>query len=288
MSSNLKNMLYSFLTIISPELNTRVLYWRKFHQRLDLNEPKTFNEKLLWLKLRDYSENSLVRQCADKYLVRDYLMTNGCGSILNELIGVYESVEDIPWEELPNQFVLKWNFGAGMNIVCSDKSAIDINNVKAVMRKWGKTKYWLPRSEMQYKVEKKLIICEKYLNSGNDKGLTDYKVYCFNGKPLTIFVMHDRGGQLKTEFFDQNWNILDNSSKYSSPKHPTPKPVVLNEMLDFSRIISKPFPFVRCDYYIVNDKLYFGEMTFTPAGGLNTSETIIDGRKMGEYLDIGV
>lgn len=277
---------YSMATIISPEFNTRIHYRRVFGKKLNLKNPQTFNEKILWLKLNKYIKDPLVAQCVDKVKVRDYVKSCGCEKILNEVIGVYDSAEDIPWDELPNQFVLKWNFGAGMNIVCSDKNKLDKDTIIKKMKKWGKNRYWLLHSEMQYKYTIKKIICEKYLSDKNEKSLPDYKVYCFNGEPKAIFVMHDRNDKLKTEFYDTEWNLLENTSKYEKPDKNTPKPKCLVQMLKVSKKLSIPFPFVRCDYYIVDDKLYFGELTFTPAGGLHTSETKVNGKEMSELLNI--
>lgn len=150
-------------TIVSPTLNTRIRYYLAFKKRLNLKHPKTLNEKLLWLKLNKYMTNPLVIQCADKYRVREYVKESGCEDILIPLIGAWDRAEDIPWDELPNQFVLKWNFGAGMNIVCTDKSKIDRVEILKQLDEWGKSKYWLPYSEMQYKYTPKKIVCEQLL-----------------------------------------------------------------------------------------------------------------------------
>lgn len=160
---NLYNLFFCIVTIISPELNTKMRYKRAFGRKLDLENPQTLNEKVLWLKLHTYYKNPLVVQCADKVAVRDYIKECGCEEILIDIIGVYERAEDIPWEELPDSFVLKWNFGAGMNIVCTNKSEMDKDDVIRQMKKWGKKKYWLPYSEMQYKFCKKRIICERLI-----------------------------------------------------------------------------------------------------------------------------
>lgn len=160
----LVDLKFSLLTIISPTLSTKIRYKQEFGKELDLNNPKTLNEKILWLKLNRYMKDPLVIQCADKYRVREYVTQCGCGEILNDLIGVYEKAEDVPWDSLPNQFVLKWNFGAGMNIICTDKNAMNKRKVIKQLKKWGKSKYWLPYAEMQYKYAKKKIICERLIN----------------------------------------------------------------------------------------------------------------------------
>ncbi len=284
----IREKLFQFATIISPELNTRLRYKSVFDKKINLRNPQTFNEKLLWLKLYNYASNPLVIKCVDKYEVRDYIQSCGYGELLNELLGVYDSPSEIVWKDLPNQFVLKWNFGAGMNIICRDKDAISETMVKKQLNKWRKNKYWLSNSEMQYKKYPKKIICEKYLESKQECDLPDYKVYCFHGVPRAILVMHDRGGDMRTEFFDTEWRPLENSHKYKNTLQPTAKPECLELMLMASKSFSKPFPFVRCDFYIVDGKLYFGELTFTPAGGLYTSETLIEGKQMTDYLDVGL
>ncbi len=284
---DMRGLYFSVLTLISPELNTRARYKSVYGTVLDLDSPRTFSEKLLWLKLKDYISNPLVIQCADKYRVRKYIEDCGCGDILNELYGVYDSAQDIPWGDLPESFVLKWNFGAGMNIVVKEKSRLDVSETVQKLEKWGKVKYWLPHSEMQYKKTEKKLVCEKFLvDNANPDVIPDYKVYCFHGEPKAIFVMHDRGHGIKSEFFDTNWRVLKNSGKYAKPQQTTPKPACFEQMLEVSRKLSSPFPFVRCDYYVVNGKLIFGELTFTPAGGLYTSTTKIDGKDMSEFLHV--
>ena len=288
MYSKLCNAFFSLCTTISPTLTTKLRYRQVFGKKLNLNQPKSLSEKLLWIKVNYYNESELIAKCADKYLVRDYVEQCGLSHILNELIHTYNSANEIQWDELPNKFVLKWNFGAGMNIVCKDKTKLDYDCTVKQLNKWGKVKYWLPYAEMQYKGIKKKIVCERFLqNDSQDGVIPDYKVYCFHGAPLAILVMHDRGGKVKAEFFDRNWDDLAPPvGKYEKVRIRTSKPACFDEMLDASEILSKPFPFVRCDFYVVNGQLYFGELTFTPAGGLYLSQTTIDGRDMADYLNV--
>lgn len=157
-------LLFPVLTWISPTLNTKVCYKLIFKRSFPADDPITLNEKVLWLKLNRYMRDPLVIQCADKYEVRKYVESCGCGEILNELYAVFDSVDDIVWDELPNQFVLKWNFGAGRNVICTDKTQMNEREVLYQMRKWGKEKCWLQHSEMQYKYIKKKIICERLID----------------------------------------------------------------------------------------------------------------------------
>lgn len=282
----LQRWYFNLLTCVSPTLNTKARYRAVNKKPLNLNNPETFSEKLLWLKLNRYMDDPLVIQCADKFRVREYVRQCGCGELLNELYGVYDSPQEIPWEQLPEQFVLKWNFGAGMNIICRDKSQLERNKVIAQMEEWKKSKCWISHSEMQYKHIPRKIVCERFLTDGKHKDIPDYKVYCFHGEPLAILVMQGRGTQVKAKFFDEKWNELEGPDKYSQPEEKIQKPACLDELLSASKKLSVPFPFVRCDFYIVDDKAYFGELTFTPAGGLYMSQTVIDGKDMAEFLNI--
>lgn len=284
---SIQELFFKITTIISPKLNTTIRFRQANGYFPDYKNPKSFTEKLVALKLKNYINNPLVIQCADKYLVRDYVIKCGYGHLLNDLIAVYDNVNEINWDKLPNQFAIKWNFGAGMNIICHDKNTLDFTSTIKQLKRWGQTKYWLSHSEMQYKYAQKKIICEKYLKADKiGEPIVDYKVYCFNGNPLAILVMHDRGKVVKTEFFDIDWNPLINTQKYQSPEMTTPKPNCLSEIISCCAALSKPFPFVRIDFYIINEILIFGEMTFTPAGGVLASQTMINGKEMGEFLKL--
>ena len=284
---NIRSFVFSASTCISPVLNTKLRYRYLFKKKLNLKDPQTFNEKLLWLKLKKYSKDPLVIKCADKYRVRDYVKDCGYEDILINMIGAWDRAQDIPWDDLPRQFVLKWNFGAGMNIVCKDESSLERSQVIKQMDRWQKNKYWLSHSEMHYKYIPKKIVCEEFLWCEDTSSIPDYKIYCFHGKPQAVLVMYDRGSKkMSTEFFDTNWQPLENSSKYSSTLKATQKPACLEKMLQAAEKLASPFPFVRVDFYVLGDSFYFGELTFTPAGGMYTSKTKINGRDMTEFLKV--
>ena len=175
------------LTRISPKLNTKVVYLTKFKKPINLKHPQTLDEKIQWLKFNTYYQNPLITQCADKYAVREYVEKSGCGEILNELYGVYDWVEEIPWETLPNQFVIKWNFGCGQNLIVFDKSKLDIEDAKRKLNEWYKIRntFYLTYSEMQYKGIPPKLICEKLIETESGDVPVDYKLYCFNGKTRT-------------------------------------------------------------------------------------------------------
>lgn len=279
----------SLLTRISPVLNTKVTYFMKFKKRLNLKDPKDLKEKILWLKLRDYETNPLVRQCADKYAVRAYILEKGCPEILVPLIASYDSVEEIDWDSLPEAFAMKWNFGCGFNIICPDKSQLDIPQTIEKMEKWGKSKYHLLYSEMQYKDVPKKIIVEQYLKPESGKLPEDYKLYCFNGKPLAVLYLAGRETEhMQAVFMDPQWNLLGETgkAKYKALTELPPKPQALDKMVEYAKRLSEPFEFVRVDFYEIDGQVYFGEMTFTPAGGFEVSQCKINGKTMGELLEI--
>lgn len=286
--SKLSDLYYCLLTIISPVLNTKARYKKVFGKELNLAQPETLNEKILWLKLNRYIKDPLVINCADKYQVREYVEKCGYGHILNELYNVYDSPEEILWDELPNRFVIKWNYGAGMNIICTDKSKMDRGEVFAQLRKWRKIKYWLPYSEMQYKYTPKRIICERYICGLNGRLPVDYKIYCFNGKPLYIGNFIERNIEAHTivrGYFDTQWNHIP-ICKNEIDITKFPKPEHLEEMIEIAAKLSAPFPFVRVDLYEAECKVIFGELTFTPTGGMATYYTEAVEKKYGEFISI--
>lgn len=261
-------ILMRLTTYLSPTLNTKIRYFRVFHKPINLKNPKTLNEKILWLKLNTYSNNSLVKECADKYKVRDYIQRIGCGAILNDLIAVYDNANDINWDSLPKQFVIKLNVGSGCNIIVLDKNKLDINETTAKLKNWMKQKYYLEYSEIQYKNVKPYILIEKYLKPEVGTLPDDYKFYCINGKAEYVMVCigRENGGHPKFYFYDRNWNFIPFDEK-ENPHFPKPK--LLDMAFNFADKLSAPFPFVRTDLYLFDNSIYFGELTFTSSGGFD-------------------
>lgn len=284
--TSLYNYVCSLITVFSPTLNTKIRFRIAKGKSLDLKNPKSLDEKISWLKLYNYNHNKLVFQCADKYRVREYIKSRHCSEILNELYGVYNKVDEVPWEKLPKKFVLKWNTGSGGNLICTDKDTLDIKMAIKKMKKMGRRKYHLPYAELQYKHIKPLLICEKYLESDQGKLPYDYKVYCFNGKPMAILVIMGRNEDLKAVFMSPEWEFISYVDKYKKVDKLPERPEDLDTMIRTSAMLSEPFPFVRIDYYHINGKTIFGEMTFTPAGGINMAQTNINGKSMGELLNL--
>ncbi len=289
MKNEISRLFKKMLTVISPELNAKVIYWVKFRKKLNLAHPKDFHEKLVALKIKRYNYDPLVKQCADKYAVRNYVISKNCGDVLNELIAVYDTPDQLEWESLPAQFVIKWNFGCGYNIISQDKSKLNRDAVIKQLKKWQKSTDYLDYAELQYKDVKKVILVEKFLFTHDMSLPADYKLYCFNGNVKAILYIADRDThEKKAAFFSPEWRYLGKPKKsmYSDFSVIPTKPKSLVRMCEVAETLSQGFPFVRVDFYDVDGRAVFGEMTFTPAGGNDASEINIDGVSMGELLTI--
>ncbi|MTC70891.1 ATP-grasp fold amidoligase family protein [Providencia sp. wls1914] len=281
------------LSRISPLFTTHILYLIKFKKKLNLKKPKTFNEKILHLKFNHYKNNQLVSKCADKYRVREYVREKGCADILNELIFVCNKPEEIPIEKLPSSgFVIKCNHGAGYNLIVLKKSDFDAPQSLKKIRNWLNDEYWETMAEIHYKHIEKKIICEKLLINQNNELPEDYKVYCFNGEPKFVMICSEReSGSPKYYFVDKEFNILPFGYAYQFNPNPIiHKPLGFESLFHYSKMLSNDFPFVRVDFYIIDGTIYFGELTFTPAAGLDTriSNTLNPNGDliMGDFLKI--
>ncbi len=233
---------------------------------VDLKNPVTFSEKQQWYKL--YSNNPLMAQCADKNDVRQYVIDCGYADLLNEQYGVYDSVKDIPVDTLPEKFVLKAAHASGWNLIVRNKADVDWKKEKSTMRLWLKQDiYWSGR-EWVYKNLKKRIVAEKYLEDESG-GLLDYKFYCFNGKPEFLQLEVGRYTSHNTRnFYDMDWNLLPFGKELRhNPDIKVPVPECFEQMKEIAKKLCTPFSYVRVDLYQVQGKVYFGELTFFPAGG---------------------
>lgn len=251
----------------SETLETRFIYWVVMGRSLNLDNPEDFNEKLQWLKLN--WKDSLISDCADKYGVRKYVEEHGCGDVLNELYGVYNRTVDIPWESLPDKFVLKCTHGCGYNIICADKKSLNKHSTLSKLEQWMRSKYGLRYAEYHYLSITPRIICERYIETEAGFTPNDYKIFCFSGKPHYVAVAIDRATNIKWHFLDMEWKHLDIALPDHNKGNPPIKPACWDRMVDVAIKLSQPFPFVRIDLYDDNGRVIFGEMTFTPAACMN-------------------
>lgn len=256
-----------------PEFCAKTHYYIKFKKKLNLTNPINFNEKIQWLKFNEFN-GDIYTLCADKYKVREYVIAKGCGEILNELYGVYDDPQDIDYRALPNKFALKCNHGAGYNIICDSKASLDIEKTNKQLNKWLKQDFSTHFIEPQYKKIDRKILCEKYIENERGGFPEDYKFYCFNGKPYAVMVCMEREkGTPKFYYFDMNWNPLpfeDTVELINTNSYPK-MPEGFNKMKEYAVKLAADFKFVRADFYLLNGKVIFGELTFTPSAGLDVT-----------------
>ena len=242
-------------------------FYAKMGYKLDLSNPKTFNEKMQWLKL--YDRNLDYVKMVDKYEVKEYVASVIGKKYIIPTIAYWDNIDDIDWNSLPNKFVLKVTHDSGGIIICKDKNCFDVNKAVHILKKSIKRDYYMLHREWPYKDVPKRVIAEKYMSEKNSDNLTDYKFMCFNGICKCIFTCTDRYSKdgLKVTFYDTKWNILPFERHYKSRKEPEKKPDRLDEMIRLAEILSKDIPFVRVDFYLINNEIFFGEMTFYPGSG---------------------
>ena len=241
------------------------MYFFKMGKKLNLDSPQTFNEKMQWLKLHDRKPEYTAM--VDKFAAKEYVAGVIGQEHIIPTIGVWDRPEDIDWESLPQQFVLKVTHDSGGLVVCTDKSSLDKEAAVRQLRSALKTDYYIGSREWPYKDVPKRIIAEQYIGDN----LTDYKVMCFGYSRKVILVCRDRfsSSGLTEDFFDEQWNHLD----VKRPDHPNAakaieRPSELEEMLALADKLSVGIPFIRVDFYTANGKVYFGELTLYPASGM--------------------
>lgn len=235
--------------------------------KLNLRNPKSFNEKLQWLKL--YDRNPIYTKLVDKYEVKKIVADKIGENHIIPTLGIWDSADNIDFEALPNKFVLKATHDSGSTIVCKSKELFDVQDARIKLDKALATNFYFAGREWPYKNVKPRIIAESFLDVGANEDLIDYKFMCFNGKVKCSFVCTDRyyGDGLKVTFFDNDWNKMPFERHYPSSNEEIKKPDCLDEMIRLAEILSENIPFVRIDFYEYHGDIYFGEYTFFPGGG---------------------
>ena len=244
------------------------VWYKKMTQKdIDLSNPQTFNEKIQWLKL--YDSTPIKTQLTDKYLVRDWIKEKIGSEYLIPLLGVYDNFDEINFDELPNKFIIKCNHGSGYNIIVRNKNNLDKQDAKQKINKWMSENFAFHAGyELHYFNIKPKIIIEKFIEE-IEQNLYDYRFLCFDGKVEQIWLDINSGTQEhKRNIYDTHWNKLDVRVKWPEIEETILKPDNLTEMIKLAEILSKNFCMVRVDLFNVNNKIYFGEMTFTSMSGL--------------------
>lgn len=281
----IKVFLYRFLFRFVPDsIWIRLQYYRNIGRWPDLTNPKTFNEKLQWLKLHD--RNPLYTKLVDKYEVKKIVAEQIGNEYVIPTLGVWDKFDDIDFDKLPNQFVLKCTHDSGGLIVVKDKSKLDIGAAKKKINKCMKMNYYWTFREWPYKNVKPRIIAETYMEDESGYELKDYKVFCFNGVPKALFIATDRGiHKTKFDFFDADLNHLPMKQYYpNNPKIKIPDPEGIKKMFELAHVLTKNFKHCRADFYDINGKIYFGELTFSHFSGMQAMEPREWDEKFGSWL----
>ena len=272
--------------LLPHKVSIRLDFRYRVGKPLNLHLPMTFNEKIQWIKL--YDKNPLMPLYADKYEVRNVVRSKVGTHILNELYGVFESVDEIDFDLLPESFVLKANHASGWNVIVRNKSALDVEETKKKIRKWLTSRYAERKMEWAYENIPARIVCEKYM--GNEGGsINDYKFFCFNGDPRFIQVDLDRYTQHTRAFYTLEWRKLDfftickDCSYYEKE---VKRPDSLEDMIGIARVLSSDFTFARVDMYDVGGKAIFGEVTFYPGSGMERFSPERWDKEFGELLQL--
>ena len=276
-----------WLNWVPDSLYLKVLYRVIMGRKLNLKNPKEYNEKLQWLKLNDRKPE--YSTMVDKYEVRGYIEDLLGDKYLIPCLGIYDSVDDIDIDALPDRFVLKCTHDSGSVEICKDKSSFDIEGARHRLSQAMKRNYYATYREWPYKYDKPRIIAEGYLE-GDGGDLKDYKVMCFNGEAKIIEVHENRfvEGKVHTQtFYDREWNIVPLTQVETvTVDRPGERPRQLDEILRLSELIAKDMYHARIDWYIEGDKIYFGEITFFDGSGFESFSTPEMERMLGDMIKL--
>lgn len=258
-------------------------------KKLDLDNPRTFTEKLQWLKL--YNRNPKYTTMVDKYLVKEYVANMIGEEYIIPTLGVWENAYDIDFDKLPNEFVLKCNHNSGLGMcICKDKTQLDIEKTRELLSKGLSQNYYLCGREWPYKDVKRRIIAERYMKDSTfSEELTDYKFFCFDGIVKMMFIATDRQNEkedTKFDFFDEHFNHLPFIQGHPNATRALNKPANFEKMKELAEILSKDIPHVRVDFYEINGKVYFGELTFFHFSGMEPILPEFWDYKIGEWLHL--
>lgn len=286
MSSNklLKKVKYA-MRFIPDSIYIQIYYFAHFKKFCDLKNPSTYNEKLNWLKLHDH--NPVYPTLVDKYEAKEYVARIIGNEYIIPTLGVWDTFDDIDFEKLPNQFVLKCTHDSEGLVIVKDKKKLDKNAAKEKIEAALKQNFYYIGREWPYKDVKPRIIAEQYIEDHVDGELRDYKFFCFDGEPKAMFIASDRASDhVKFDYYDLKFNHLDIKQKYPHAQETLRKPVTFEKMIDFSKILSKGFPHVRVDFYEVDGHLYFGELTFYHFSGFIPFEPDRWDKVFGDWLKL--
>lgn len=253
---------------ISDKFMVKILYRDVFGRKLNLDSPKTFNEKMQWLKL--YNRKDIYTSYVDKLAVKDIVAKKIGKEYIIPTLKVYDSINEISLSDLPNQFVLKCTHDSGTVVICSNKKELNFKESKDKLKKRMSENYFYRLREWPYKNVKPRIIAEEFINDDKEGQLKDYKFFCFNGRVKFLKIDFDRFSNHRANYYDLNMKLLPFGEVDFMPdrNHIEKKPQNFEKMLELAEVLSEGLPFIRVDFYNVDGKIYFGELTFFPVSGL--------------------
>jgi len=271
--------------LFSDKAFIKLKYRLTMNKKLNLENPQTYNEKLQWQKL--YDRRPEYTMMVDKYAVRQYIAEQLGEEYLIPLLGVWDNPDEIDFDALPEQFVLKCNHNSGVGMeICKDKSKLNIESVKKELRKGLKENYYLTGREWPYKNVKRRIIAEQFMVDESGVELKDYKFFCFDGDVKALFIATDRPHDTKFDFYDIEFNHLPFTNGHPNADRELQKPKGFDQMIEFAKKLSKGIPQVRIDFYDINGHVYFGEMTFFHWSGFVPFEPEEWDYKFGSWIDL--
>lgn len=262
------NIVHTGITnLLSDKIYLKLTYRIRFGEKLDLKNPITFNQKIQWLKL--YDRQARYTELVDKVKVKDYVAKEIGQQYLIPTLGVWDHFEDIDFEQLPKQFVLKCNHDSGSIVICRDKSTFDLEYARKKLTKGLRTDAYYWGREWPYKNVQRKILAEAYMEDDDSEELKDYKLMVFNGKVKCSFVGSERFSEdgLKITFFDTDWKVMPFERHYPKSKLDIKKPLNYDEMVELAEKLAKDIPFARIDFYEVKGRAFFGEITLFPGSG---------------------
>ena len=289
----LKNPMLLFLTLghrgffnwMDDEKYLKIAFKIRTGKKLDLNCPRTFNEKLQWLKL--YNRRPEYTKMVDKYEAKKYISNVVGEQYVIPTLGVWDRFDDIDFEQLPNQFVLKCTHDSGGLIICKDKNKIDIPAIRHKMNKCLRHNFYWGQREWPYKNVRPRIIAEKYMEDGQDgNALTDYKFFCFNGVPQIMYICQDHSKNPHSATFDMDFNRINIRFRDPISNNKIEKPACFEKMREIAETLSKGMPFVRIDFYFVNGTIYIGEITFFHNSGFGEVHPVEWAYQLGSWIDL--
>lgn len=282
-----KQFTFVQLVKISPIMASKLLYWKTFKRRLNLDNPQTFNEKLMWLKL--FEDIEFKTKFTDKVEARNYLISAGYPHLLVPIIDIFDRVEDIIFEQLPRKFVLRCSHGPGYEIVCEDKRELDYRKTRQQLAEWMVTDYSLQYAEPQYATIQPRIMIEYFIERSPSDIATSYKLHCFHGEPKIIeLTINNSPSEELTIMLTPNWQNTHYIEKRVVETKPIQKPKQLDELLAIAKKLSKPFTYVRVDLAVIDENIYFDEFQFTPGACLENKIHEQANRDLGQWLQLDV